>query len=182
MNFDGVILYGPPASGKDTVTAELCKLSSAYAYFEKLKAGQGRTTGYRIASEERLADLRDGGLILHEVARYGATYAVDSIGLDKLFEDGRIPIVHMGQLAGVNALRQHGPDWLDVLLWCSKDVTEERARKRGSADLEERLAVWHATVADLGSSAEPQFTLSIRTDAVTPATAAALIHTAMAGR
>src|SRR4051812_35553704 len=99
MTYDGVILYGPPASGKDTVTTELCKLSDAYAYFDKLKAGEeGRTAGYRMVSEERLADLRKRGLILHEVTRYGATYAVDSIGLDKLLEDDRIPIVHMGQI------------------------------------------------------------------------------------
>ena len=180
MKFDGVILYGPPASGKDTVTAELCKLSSAYAYFEKLKAGEGRTTGYRMVTEESLADLRQRGLIVHEVARYGATYAVDSLGLNKLFEQGRIPIVHMGQVAGVEFLRRHNARWLDVLLWCSKDVTEKRARQRGSSDVKERLAVWDATLADLGTLAEPQFTMSIRTDVLGPSTVAVLIHSAMA--
>lgn len=181
MKFDGVILYGPPASGKDTVTAELCRLSGAYALFEKLKAGTGRTTGYRMVTEESLADLRQRGLVVHEVTRYGATYAVDSVRLDKLFVDARIPIVHMGQVAGVRALQQHGARWLDVLLWCSKDATEERARKRGSTDIEERLAMWHATMADLGSFAEAQFTLSVRTDNVTPTTAAAVVHAAVTG-
>jgi guanylate kinase len=182
MKFDGVILYGPPASGKDTVTAELLELSDAYAYFEKLKVGAGRTAGYRMVSDERLADLRERGLILHEIARYGATYAVDSVTLDKLLDDGRIPIVHMGQVAGVKALRQHKARWLDVLLWCPKEVTAERARRRGSGDVEERLSAWDATLADLGSLAGPQFTMAIRTDALVPSTVAALVHSAIAGR
>src|ERR1700704_5694994 len=103
MTFDGVVLYGPPASGKDTVTSELCELDDAYTYFEKLKAGEGRTTGYRMVSEQRIADLRSRGLIVYEMTRYGATYAVDSLELGRLFEDGRIPIVHMGHMAGVQA-------------------------------------------------------------------------------
>ncbi len=177
--YDGVILYGPPASGKDSVTAELCKLSNAYAYFEKLKVGEGRTTGYRLVSEEWLADLRNRRMIVHEITRYGATYAVDVIGLDELFAAGHIPVVHMGQVTGVNAVRQHKVRWLDVLLWCSKDVAAERLRTRGSADIDERLGAWHATLDDLDSLTEPQFTLSIRTETVSPATAAILIHAVM---
>jgi guanylate kinase len=179
MTYDGVILYGPPASGKDSVTVELCNISDAYAYFEKLKIGEGRTSGYRLVSEGSLANLRNRGLIVHEVARYGATYAVDALGLDELFAAGRVPIVHMGQMAGVNAVRQHKARWLDVLLWCSRDIAAERLRARGSIDIDERLAAWNATLEDLDSVAEPQFTLSIRTEAVAPATAAALIHAAM---
>lgn len=182
MIFDGTILYGPPASGKNTVTAELCTLSGAYTYFEKLKVGGARASGYRPMAQDHLADLRNRGLIIHEVVRYGSNYAVDSIQLDKLFKDRRIPIVHMGQIAGIDALRQYRPRWLDVLLWCPKDVTAERLRIRGSTDIDERLAVWDATLTDLATRAEPRFTLSIRTDVVMPATAAALIHVAMAGR
>lgn len=179
MKFDGVILYGPPASGKDAVTAELCSLSSTYTYFEKLKVGAGRTRGYRMITEESLASLRDSGNLIHEIERYGAKYAIDGPGLDALFGDGRAPIVHMGQVAGVDAVHEYRAHWLDVLLWCSKDVAEARLRQRGSADINDRLIAWRATLADLGSFAEPRFTLSVRTDVVTPAAAAALIHAAM---
>lgn len=177
--FDGIILYGPPASGKDAVTAELCKLSERYSYFEKLKAGEGRTDGYRKVSEAQLAELRGNSDIVHEVTRYGATYAVDSTTIDKLIRDGRIPIVHMGQVAGINALRQRGSRWLDVLLWCPKDVAEERLRQRGSADIDDRISVWNWTLVYLKSFAGPPFRLSIRTDSVAPAVTAAVIHAAM---
>lgn len=43
MNAAGVILYGPPGAGKDTVTAELVQQDPSYALFERLKAGPGRT-------------------------------------------------------------------------------------------------------------------------------------------
>jgi guanylate kinase len=182
MPFDGVILYGPPASGKDTVTAELCTLSNDYAYFEKLKVGEGRTSGYRLVAEDRLAELRNRGLIVHEVTRYGSNYAIDAGQLDELFKGGRVPVVHMGQVAGVNAMRKYGARWLNVLLWCSRDAAVERLRVRGSVDIEERLAVWDATLAVLRTWADPRFTLSIRTDAVQPTMAAAIIHAAMSDR
>jgi guanylate kinase len=179
MTYDGVILYGPPASGKDTVTAELCRLNAAYAHFEKLKVGDGRTGGYRLVTADQLADLRDRGLIIHEAARYGASYAVDSIGLDDLFKGGRVPVIHMGQMAGVDAVRGYGAHWLDVLLWSSKDVAARRLGDRGSSDIEDRLAAWDATLADLEGGGEPRFTLTVRTDAISAVTAAAIIHTAM---
>jgi hypothetical protein len=67
-------------------------------------------------------------------------------------------------------------------LWCSKEVSEKRARARGDADIDERIAAWQATVVDRGPFVEPQFTLTIRTDVILPATAASLIQLAMGGR
>ena len=39
----GVILYGPPAAGKDTVTRELTTLEGEVHLFSRVKAGSGRT-------------------------------------------------------------------------------------------------------------------------------------------
>lgn len=167
-----------PAPG---VTAELRKLSHAYAHFEKLKAGEGRTEGYRVVAEDQLSELREREAIVHEVARYGAAYAVDSVALDELIGAGRIPIVHMGQLAGVRALQHRGTRWLDVLLWCVRGVAKKRLHQRGSVDIGDRLAAWDATLADLESLAEPSFALSIRTDLIAPAVAAATIHAVASG-
>jgi guanylate kinase len=183
MQFDGVVLYGPPASGKDTITAALTEISDTYRYFQKLKVGSGRTAGYRMASREDVTELRTRGAIVHEVSRYNATYVVDSDALADLVDSGRVPIVHMGQMAGVQALQQYGVRWLDVLLWCPKDITEDRLRGRGSADLDARLAVWDETKADLGALPEMGFTVAIRTDRVTATSAAGLIDAAVrAGR
>jgi len=37
--FDGVLLYGPPAAGKDTVSAALIAVDARYVLFERLKVG-----------------------------------------------------------------------------------------------------------------------------------------------
>ncbi|MGK5554002.1 hypothetical protein ACSNOI_20525 [Actinomadura kijaniata] len=41
----GIVLYGPPASGKDTITAASSALDDRYVYFHKLKVGAGRSAG-----------------------------------------------------------------------------------------------------------------------------------------
>lgn len=117
---DGIILYGPPASGKDTVTAQLRASSSAYAHFDKLKVDGERTGHYRPATDKHLTNLRKRGLIIHEVTRYAATYAIDITHLDELFTSGHIPIVHLGQLTGIHTLQQYRHHWLSILLWCPK--------------------------------------------------------------
>ncbi|MBO2453644.1 guanylate kinase [Actinomadura barringtoniae] len=181
MTNTGVILYGPPASGKDTVTEALSALDGRYAYFHKLKVGAGRTAGYRLTTAEELDDLRERGQVLYEFSRYEATYAVDAPGLAEVGQAGRVPIVHMGQLAGIAALQGPHTRWLDVLLWCSRETTEKRLSARGSTDIHRRLTAWDETALDLGADGRERFTLSIRTDALSASTVAQVIHAAAQG-
>jgi guanylate kinase len=119
-----VLLYGPPAAGKDTITAEICRQQpQRFALYKKLKAGSGRIEGYRPAALEDLADSRRRGEILHETCRYGSVYAVDHAGFDAFTRSEMTPVVHMGQLAGVRRLRAHPPFvWVCVLVWCDRAV------------------------------------------------------------
>ncbi|MGV9303830.1 hypothetical protein ACWDLG_10705 [Nonomuraea sp. NPDC003727] len=39
MSLQGIVLYGPPASGKDTVTAALRRLDPRFVLLPKLKVG-----------------------------------------------------------------------------------------------------------------------------------------------
>jgi guanylate kinase len=176
MGYDGIILYGPPASGKDTVTAELEQLDSRYAHFHRLKVGKGRTTGYRFVSDGELADLKARDLVLYESERYGATYSIDRPELDRLISAGRTPVLHMGQVWGIDALLKYPARWLDVLLWCPRDLAKQRLSARGSTDIKRRLTAWDETLQDLESAGrEPSFTLAFRTDHLLPETVAAAI-------
>ena len=96
-----VVLFGPPASGKDTVTAALARLDPRYTLFPKLKTGRGRTFGYRTVTSEKLAALRSRRAIVQESQRYGNTYAVDRERLDAMLDDNLIPVVHIGDLTGL---------------------------------------------------------------------------------
>lgn len=178
MSPSGVILYGPPGSGKDTITAELCKLRSEFALFQRLKAGPGRTTGYRITTTEHIEQLDRAGEVLYRNSRYDAEYAIDRGEVSALINSGRIPVLHMGQVVGARAVAAFPIDWVRVLLWCPEDVTRQRCQGRGDTDLESRLKVWHETQQDLlGHAAEP-WSLVIRTDVVSAAQAAHTIDDA----
>ncbi|MGH8904751.1 MAG: hypothetical protein ACRDYA_24485 [Egibacteraceae bacterium] len=114
-------------------------------------------------------------LVLYENERYGNTYVVDRLGLDSLLSCGHIPILHMGQLAGVRAVQRYPAIWLSVLLWCSRDSAAKRLRERGASDAAARLAAWDETLMDL-SRDHVDFGLRIDTDQVEPHVAADMIH------
>ncbi|MFJ9447160.1 HAD hydrolase-like protein [Kitasatospora sp. NPDC101235] len=172
----GVILYGPPAAGKDTVTRALADLDTEFSLFSRVKVGPGRSAGYRMGTPEQLEKLRTSGAVVYENLRYESTYVTDRPGLDTAFTAG-VPVMHLGQVDGVRAVLNGYPaQWLTVLLWCPREVSEARSIGRGDADTSARLAAWDATRADLDANPDFQFDLTIHTDAVTPAAAAAQIR------
>ncbi|MFE5806447.1 guanylate kinase [Streptomyces sp. NPDC056491] len=180
----GVVLFGPPTAGKDTVSAALTGLDGRYGQLPKIKVGSGRTTGYRMADSEELDALRAAGRVVLETRRYGNTYAIDRDDLDTMAGAGRIPLVHIGSVEHLRtftaAVRE---PWLSVLLWVPRHVCEKRSRGRGDRDTEDRLAAWDEALADLDAvpDGEELFDLLLRTDHTAPAGAAEIIARAHAG-
>jgi guanylate kinase len=175
MSPGAIALYGAPASGKDTVTRALIELDVRYVHFPRLKAGGGRTDGYRVSTNEQIDKLREEGLVVYENVRYGNRYAVDRPALDALLAQNLIPVVHLGQLAGVHAVLRYPAQWLVVLLHCARATAAQRARGRGSTDLEARLRAWDDTERDLVHARPDDFGLRIDTDRMSPADAAQAI-------
>lgn len=168
----GVILYGPPASGKDTITAELVRLDPRYRLYRRLKVGSGRTAGYRMATEGQVDALRRAGEVIWENRRYGATYVVDRSALVDLLAAGLVPIVHLGQAPAVQALTTAVPSasWLRVHLWCPRDVAAARIAQRGTGDTAARLHAWDETEPLAGAD------LALNTAELLPHEAAATVH------
>ncbi|AEY94202.1 putative guanylate kinase (plasmid) [Streptomyces hygroscopicus subsp. jinggangensis 5008] len=178
----GVILYGPPASGKDTVTTALSELDSKYAQFARLKVGTGKSAGYRMGTAEHLEELEAAGNIVYANARYGNTYAIDRPGVEAAFAAG-VPVVHLGQVDGIRALvGGYRADWSVVLLWCPREVTEKRSAERGDSDTVARLAAWDATCEDLDAHPDMVWDLTVDTTASAPQEAARLIDQLLAQR
>jgi guanylate kinase len=167
----GIILYGPPASGKDTITLALSALDSRYVLFPRFKVGGGRTAGYRIATPEAVNELRADGAIVWENHRYGATYVIDRPSLAEHLRT-HIPVVHLGQRAAVEAIREATPGahWFSIWLWCPRDIAKQRITARSTGDSDERMRVWDETYPLVNCD------LRIDTAKVAPVAAAAAIH------
>ncbi|MEU7769654.1 kinase, partial [Nocardia sp. NPDC049190] len=111
-----MILYGGPATGKDSITAALSTIDTRFRLFERLKVGPGRTRGYRMTTPEVLADLEASGDAIWANERYGARYVIDRPGLLEMFTAGLIPVVHAGQTGVIPAIREALPNtrWMVV--------------------------------------------------------------------
>lgn len=174
----GLIIYGAPASGKDTITAELVGRNHCYEHFRRLKCGPGRVSGYRMIGPEQVDLLRQaGGAILWENHRYGATYLVDRAGLEQIWENGRVPVVHLGQVEAIGAISgKTDADWTVAELYAQPAMLGRRIQARGTGDEDERLAAVEQTlrlsVADV----------RINTGAVSVGEAADAIERCMRGR
>ncbi|MGW5411745.1 guanylate kinase [Actinomadura geliboluensis] len=166
MTSPGVILYGPPTSGKDTTTAELSRKDARYALLPKLKTGTGRSTGYRLVSDAERQTLRSAGRLVVETHRYGNVYAIDRQDIAALVDTDRVPVVHMGNVADLQRLRAAVPlAWTSVLLWVPREVCAKRSEHRGDPDTPKRLQAWDETLADLRAAADtPVFNAIIHTD------------------
>jgi guanylate kinase len=143
----GVLLYGPPAAGKDTINAELTARDQRFQRYRRPKHGGRLGPGYRPITGVQLEQLRAGGTILWENSGYGATYLVEQTGLIDLADSGAVPVVHLGQPAAIGALTT-GVLWVRwhvIELTCSRAIAVDRLSQRDPADVHERLAVYDAT-------------------------------------
>ncbi|THA47475.1 guanylate kinase [Streptomyces sp. A1136] len=171
-----VILYGPPAAGKDTITRALTELDADFVQFQRLKVGSGKTDGYRMGGAEDLAKLEKDGKVIYSNSRYGNVYVVDQPGLDEMVAAGLTPVLHLGQIEGVQAVIDTYPaQWTTVLLWCTREETAARSAGRGDSDTEARLAAWQATQDDVDSHPGQVWDLVVQTGGHSPAEAAELI-------
>ena len=145
MRTSGILLYGPPASGKTTITHELTRLDPRILLGERVKARVGNEAGYRMYTPYAVDQLRAAGEVIYENHRYGSTYVIDRTGLLAALTNNT-PVIHLGQPEAIPAITEAlTANWLVVDLHCPRETTQERLRHRGSTDITERLAVWDQT-------------------------------------
>lgn len=172
----GIILYGPPASGKTTITKELTRLDPQFRLYERLKVGHGQSIGYRMTTHKHLQALRSANALIWENMRYGSTYAVDATSLQNAV-DTHIPVLHLGQLGAIRAIQNTAEGgFCLVSLECSKDEAKRRMLSRGDRDLDDRIAAWDATAPFDGA------TLTLNTERLSPAQSARTVSQLFFGK
>jgi len=180
-----ILLSGPPAVGKDTVTAALAASDPRFRLFEKLKLGGGRSDGYRMIDVREYQRMLDAGDVLQSNERYGNLYAVDRPRLQELLSAGAIPVIHVGRRTNPPALREAAGhrQVLSVLLWAARDVLRTRLRERQADDIPERLKAYDQELKELKASCpDADFDIMIRTDQVTVQAVVKRIQAAVSGR
>jgi len=142
-----LVLYGPPASGKSTITGALESLNHRFRLFPRLKLGDGRRSEYRTATRADLERLRASGEIIWENQRYGAVYVTDRGHIAGMFGDGLIPVLHVGQVDAADAIGKAFPGvpLTRVSLTCPRPAAAARIAGRATGDTAERLAAYDAT-------------------------------------
>jgi guanylate kinase len=149
-----LVLYGPPAVGKDTITEALAALDPAYQLFPLLKAGVGRSHGYRMVGLHQLGALASAGDLILRWNRYGSTYAIDRQGIEAALANGQ-PVLHFAERYHVETLIAATPaaDWLIVGLTCPRPIAAQRLVERNPDDVQQRLAVFDQVeaIGDLGA-------------------------------
>lgn len=142
----GLVLIGPPAAGKDTIT-DIVEQRSNLRLLKKAKAGSGRSAGYRLVSMEEFDECVARGEMVSTVERYGNRYGVMRADVAAIQQAGDIPVIHTASVEEALTLAADGMAL--CLIWCSRSESADRLRHRDQSTVDERLAVWDQLQDDL---------------------------------
>jgi hypothetical protein len=180
---DGIVLAGPPASGKRTTTFALTSLRRSYAPFPALTVARQPSIHAEQTTRQHLDELRAWAQIFHEFTVEGTSYAFDRERLSKLREQGRIPVACVDDADALQAFEHESSDWLQILLWCPREAAERRltsgwpAREEHEAPGRPSMRRWDRSSKGLQRDTR-RFTLTIRSDRLDAVQVAQIVHLA----
>lgn len=181
--YRGVVLAGPPASGKRTVTFALTSLRRSYASFPALTVAHRARVAAEQTTRRHLDELRAWAQLFHEFTSDGIRFAYERERLNNLREQGRIPIACVDDGDVLQAFEREADDWLQILLWCPRDEAERRLARTWFAHEKQRtpdrssMRRWDRSEKKLLRDTR-RFTLSIRTDRLNAVQVAQIVHLA----
>lgn len=140
MKIDVMLLSGTPASGKDTLTAELNKIDNRFVHFKKHKIASGGKMDdtYYLISKDKFDNMAKNNQFVQYHYRYDRGYGVSADELKRLKELNKIPVIHVGKYENIIKFKEFGiKNILSILVYTDRNTTKKRLELRHSEDISE---------------------------------------------
>jgi len=140
MKIDVILLSGTPASGKDTLTAELNKIDNRFVHFKKHKIASGGKMDdtYYLISKDKFDNMAKNNQFVQYHYRYDRGYGVSADELKRLKELNKIPVIHVGKYENIIKFKEFGiKNILSILVYTDRNTTKKRLELRHSEDISE---------------------------------------------
>lgn len=144
-----ILLSGTPASGKDSITNEMIKTNSKFTHFKKHKISTGGKLDntYNLVSKSEFDQMAESNKFLQYHYRYDRGYGVSKAELELNWNNGFIPIIHVGKYENIHFfLNDDNIRIISVLIMTSKDETNRRLILRHNNDNSEIKARMNAYI------------------------------------
>jgi guanylate kinase len=144
-----LLISGSPASGKDTITKEIIKNDNRFSHFKKHKINNGGKldSSYILVSQQEFKDIEISGGFLQYHYRYDRGYGVSYDELNKLWNNNKIPIIHVGKYENIHSFFNiKKTQIISILLLTCEQETKNRIQKRHKNDADEisrRMLAYH---------------------------------------
>ena len=137
-----VLLCGPPASGKNTITDYLTASDKKICHFMKHKISVKsikikQTSEYIYVDRTRFIELISSGSLIQFHKRYNQFYGVSLKLIEENCRADKISIIHTGRIDDLLELDfELSPNYkiLKILLWAKKDILFKRLESRHSTN------------------------------------------------
>jgi guanylate kinase len=153
-----ILLSGPPASGKDSVTNLLNERNTLFVNFLKhcgcdLSAEKRGMESYVNISVEEFKRMISNGDFIQYHKRYGRFYGVSKKLLNDYLNKGLVPVIHTGRIENLITLESKILNKVyKILIWAKRDDIQQRLDKRQNGDIIEinkRLEAYDIEMLDL---------------------------------
>jgi hypothetical protein len=108
------------------VAFALTSLRRSYAPFPALTVAHRSPIAAEQTTQRHLDELKAWAQVFHGFTSDGISYAYDRERLNKLRDQGRIPVACVDDADALRAFEREADDWLQILLWCPREEAERR--------------------------------------------------------
>lgn len=135
-----ILISGTPASGKDSVSNYLVDVSDKFTHFKKHKINSGGKLddSYILVDKSEFDEMAENEKFAQYHYRYERGYGVSKAELQKNFDKGLIPIIHVGKYENIFPFYDlENVEIFSILLLTSAHETNSRLMERHANNNEE---------------------------------------------